>query len=431
MVKHYHVAGIGGVGMSALAQALLDAGHTVSGSDRQLDGGDDAPVFGIFRRQGVELFPQDGSAVTPHVNALVVSTAIEPDNPEVCRAQALNIPILHRSAALAELAQAYELIAVTGTSGKSTVTALLGWLLEGAGLNPCVVNGAGIIGWEADGTRVASVRKGARYLVAEADESDKSLMAFNPVHALITNESADHFSLEETTVLFDAFKAKVTGSVIDGRDGAMPQNIRLDGWRGYFTDEGVDYCVPLPGVHNVQNAWNAVRLARLLGTDAALLKKSLAGFRGLHRRLEFTGNCGSTPVFDDYAHNPEKLAAALTALQAIYPQGVAALWRPHGYAPLRKMCTALAEMFATRLRPVDKLLLLPVYDAGGNADRSITSDALAQAIVQAGGAMPAMPQTMDEAEELLRALAPACGCLVTFGARDPDLPRLARRLGRA
>ncbi len=414
--------------MSALAQALLDEGVRVTGSDRLLDAGDLTETLACLKAQGVALCPQDGSGVTPQTSRLVVSSAIEADNPEMVRAQALGVPVAHRAAELARLTEGRRLIAVTGTCGKSTVTALLGCLLEGAGFDPFVVNGAAVAGWDACGTRIGSVRRGGAWAVIEADESDKSLMVFKPEHAVITNASADHFALAETLALFAAFRARVPGVVIDGlQEPGGPQGVRLEGWNGFFTFEGVEYCVPMPGGHNVHNAWHAVRLARALGAAPEKLVAALRGFGGVERRLQRVGTCGGAAVVDDYAHNPEKLAAAWTTLAAAFPAGVCAVWRPHGYAPLRKMLEGLVEVFARVCRPVDTLLLLPVYDAGGTADRSVGSDVLASQLSDKGVTVIVV-QTLDVAEDLLRAKAVPGGVLVTFGARDPGLPRLAARL---
>lgn len=425
-----HIAGIGGVGMSALAQALLDCGVTVTGSDRLLDSGDLTGPLACLRSQGVLLYPQDGQGVTPETERLVVSTAIESDNPEVLRAKALGVPVVHRAAELASLLQGRRLIAVTGTCGKSTVTGLLGWLLEGAGFDPFVVNGAAVSGWDANHTRIGSVRRGkGAFAVIEADESDRSLMTFAPEHAIITNASADHFGLKETLDLFAAFRAKIPGIVIDGRDQEEPlQEIVQDGWNGFFTCEGIRYCVPMPGLHNIHNAWHAVRMARALGADGARLAEALKRFGGIERRLQQIGHCGTATVIDDYAHNPEKLAAAWTTLAAAFPQGICAVWRPHGFAPLRKMIDDLIEMFPRVCRPCDELLLLPVYDAGGTADRSISSTDLASRLEAKHVKVFAL-NSLEHVETRMREAAHAGkGALVTFGARDPGLPRLAKRL---
>jgi len=424
-----HVAGIGGVGMSALAQALLDQGATVTGSDRLLDTGDLTETLACLQRQGVRLYPQDGTGVTPQTARLVVSSAIEADNPEVVRAGELGIPVVHRAAELARVVSGRRLIAVTGTCGKSSVTAMLGCLLEGVGFDPLVVNGAAVAGWNAGGTRIGSVRTGeGLWAVVEADESDKSLMVFSPEHAVITNASADHFGMAETLSLFESFRARVPGTVIDGRGGAeRPDGMRLEGWGGSFTFEGVEYQVPLPGEHNIHNAWHAVRMARALGAEPARLQAALKGFGGVERRLQRVGSCGAAAVVDDYAHNPEKLAAAWNTLAAAFPAGVCAVWRPHGYAPLRKTLDGLVDVFSRVCRPVDTLLLPPVYDAGGTADRSIGSEDLASRLA-AKGVKVSLVRSLDEAETRMREQASSEGVLVTFGARDPGLPRLACRL---
>lgn len=428
MSETVHVSGIGGVGMSALAQALLDQGVGVTGSDRLLDRGDLTDALACLRRQGVRLFAQDGSGVVPETVRLVVSTAIEADNPEMVRAKERNVPVVHRAAELARLAEGHTLIAVTGTCGKSTVTAMLGCLLEGAGFDPFVVNGAAVAGWDAGGTRIGSVRDGGTWMVIEADESDKSLMTFHPQHAVITNASADHFGLSETRSLFAGFRARVPGVVIDGlEESGGPAGVRLEGWNGFFTFEGTEYCVPLPGFHNVFNAWHAVRMARALGAEAAKLAAALRGFGGVERRLQRVGAFQHAAVIDDYAHNPEKLAAAWTTLAAAFPAGVCAVWRPHGYAPLRKMLEGLVTVFARVCRPEDQLILPPVYDAGGTADRSISSDVLASQLREKGVKVLSV-QDLSEAEVAMRAYARPDTALVTFGARDPGLPRLAKRL---
>jgi UDP-N-acetylmuramate-alanine ligase len=428
-MKTHHLVGIGGVGMSAVAQALLDAGTPVSGSDRLLDGGDATDTLQRLRGQGVALFPQDGSGVTAATARLVVSTAIEDDNADLVAARRLGIPVVHRAAQLAELARGRRLIAVTGTCGKSTVTAMIGWLLQETGFDPAVVNGASVVGWDGDG-RIGSVRHGSGpWFVVEADESDRSLMVFEPEHAVITNASADHFALAETVTLFDRFRARVRGTVIDGAEAGNPTEptaLTLDGWAGRFEFEGVRFTVPLPGRHNVVNAWHAVRLCRVLGAPAAALAAALATFGGVERRLQRVGVYGGATVIDDYAHNPEKLAAAWTTLAACFPR-VVAVWRPHGYGPLRKMMEDLTAMFARVVRPTDALLVLPVYDMGGSADRSVNGSHLVERLAARGVPARNVVSLEAAADEMTAAAAPGTA-LVTFGARDPGLPRLARRL---
>ena len=409
-----HLVGIGGVGMSALAQALLDAGGTVTGADRALGGSGARPgVLAALARAGVRLFPDDGSGIGPDTARVIVSTAVEETNRDLQCARARDIPVVHRAAALAELLAPRRLVAVAGTCGKSTVTAILGHLLAESGFDPVVVNGAQVVGWDAGGTRVGSTRKGTgAYAVAEVDESDKSLVAFKPFAAVVTNASADHYSKAEMDAVFDAFVRGVPGPVIDGRRTPM-------------VPSAAARTIPLPGEHNAVNAECALRMAAALGADPARLAAAIRTFPGVERRLQRVGTCGGAVVYDDYAHNPEKLHAMLATLQAAYPKGVSVVWRPHGYAPLRKMLEALAAMFRATLRPCDELLVLPVYDAGGTTDRSLNSDAL---VARLNASPVRFVEGLEDAETHLRTHAPAFGALVVAGARDPGLPVLARRL---
>ncbi len=422
---------MGGVGMSALAQASLDRGHTVTGSDRTLDNGDLTPILAALKNQGAALFPQDGSGITPETSRVVYSTAIEDDNPDLAAARALGIPVIHRSQALASYAEGLRLIAVTGTCGKSSVTAMLGTLLTAAGFDPFVLNGAEMAGFDNGATRVGAVRKpagNAAWMVAEADESDRSLLNLAPEHAIITNASADHFPLAETLALFDDFRRRVPGIVVDGIAGLeLPEAVEADAWGSHFTYRAQRYALPVPGLHNIQNACHAIEMALRLGADPEALPRGLASYKGVCRRLEPIGTCRGARVIDDYAHNPEKLAAAWRTLAALAPEGVTAVWRPHGFAPLRKMFEALVETIPAFLRPCDRLLILPVFYAGGTAAKDVSSEMLVERL-QAAGAPVSFTPSIDTAREALIDDAAPGHILATFGARDPDLPRLARAL---
>ena len=279
MTNVTHLIGIGGVGMSALAQALLDKGFPVSGADRQITSYGMPPPTPVLRElaaQGVALFPDDGSGVTADTERIVVSTAIEDTNPGLVKAKKAGIPVVHRAAALADALAGRKLVAVAGTCGKSTVTAMLGHVLAVCGFDPVVVNGAQIAGWDYGGFRVGSVRKGiglGKYAVAEVDESDKSLVAFKPYAAIITNASADHYSKEEMDAVFDAFVKDVSGPVVDGRRERIVPSQAARG-------------VTMPDEHNAVNAECALRMAVMLGADPSLAAKALASFPGVERRMQ-------------------------------------------------------------------------------------------------------------------------------------------------
>ncbi len=399
-----HLIGIGGVGMSALATALLRLGDVVTGQDRTLG----TKNIRFLESLGVKVSGDDGSLIDSTTDEVIVSTAIEETNPGLVKAKELGIKVTHRAAALSKALESFKLVAVVGTCGKSTVTAMLGHILDEAGLDPMCVNGANVPGWEG------AVRFGkGTYAVAEVDESDKSLVAFKPYAAIVTNASADHYSKEEMDEVFDAFIKDCPGPVIDAR--------------------GETY---RPQDYNLQNASLAIRMAVKLGVDEAKAKGAMETFRGVERRLQKY----SERVYDDYAHNPEKLRSMIETLKEKAKKGLCVIWRPHGYAPLRKMMDALAEMFNETMRPQDKLLLLPVYDAGGTTDRSINSDALVAKIAECqlerscgvGYSVSAkvdLVKDLDEAYENVKANINDFDVVVTAGARDPGLPDLAKRIG--
>ena len=415
-----HLIGIGGVGMSALATALLRLGDEVTGADRTLG----TPNVKFLESLGIRVFPDDGSGIDAATDEVIVSTAIEETNAGLRKAKELGIPVTHRAKALARTLAGYRLVAVVGTCGKSTVTAMLGHVLSECGLDPMCVNGANVPGWEG------AVRFGkGQYAVAEVDESDKSLVAFKPYAAIVTNASADHYSKEEMDEVFDAFVKDLPGPLIDGRKEV--ETLRC------CEVEMLRKVQPLPGAHNLQNATMAVAMAKALGVDVERAIAAMKTFCGVERRLQLVSQplniSTSQPapaVYDDYAHNPEKLHAMWTTLAEKYPAGICVIWRPHGYAPLRKMMDALAAMFAETVRPQDKLLLLPVYDAGGTTDRSVNSDELLRRLkaIEQSNNRTIQVSDLDAAYAWCAAHKGEFGAFVTCGARDPGLPVLAKRL---
>ena len=378
--------------MSALATAMVRLGDEVTGADRNLK----TKNIAFLESIGVRCFPDDGSVVDETVGEVVVSTAIESDNPGLLKAKTLGIPVTHRAKALSRTLSPFKLVAVVGTCGKSTVTAMLGHILAECGLDPMCVNGANVPGWEG----AVGFGRG-EYAVAEVDESDKSLVAFEPYAAVVTNASADHYSKEEMDEVFDAFAARCTGPVVDGR-------------KTYGEAD-----VSIPGRHNRNNAFLALEMAKALGCDEAKARAALMSFGGVERRLQKYG----ANVYDDYAHNPEKLKAMWTTLAEHHKGGICVVWRPHGYAPLRKMMDALATMFNETIRPCDRLLLLPVYDAGGTTDRSINSDALVAKVARCE-----LVADLDAAYRWIDSNRGDFEAFATCGARDPELPALAARI---
>ena len=425
----YHFVGVAGVGMSAVAQAMVARGFEVTGSDRYRDEGSAVDVLPRLEQAGVRLAPQDGSAVDDGTAGVVVSTAIEDDNADLAAARELGTPVLHRSEALAGLAADRRCVAVTGTSGKSTVTGMIGWILAERGMDPTVVNGAAVLNWR-DAHAIGNFRRGGSELIVfEADESDRSLLCFHPDWAVVTNASHDHFGLDETLALFETF----SGQVREGLVSSLREPGLLDGFEAElsangssFRYGGMDFNVPVPGRHNVENALLAVELCRRLGMEPQAIAGALASFRGMHRRLERVGDAGGATVFDDYAHNPAKVKAAWQAL-APYHGRVVAVWRPHGFGPLRGMMEALADTFGALSVGSGPAYILPVYDAGGTADRSVGSDVLVDRIRSKGG----NAEYVADVSALPAAVARQAregDVVLVMGARDPGLSSLARSI---
>lgn len=433
-----HVAGVAGVGMSALAQLLAMTGHPVTGSDRFLDQGRRLSILDTLEQAGLALHPQDGTALSPETRALVISTAIEDDNPEVQRARALGIPILHRAEMLARLAAYRKVVAVAGTAGKSTITAMIGWIMEQAGLDPTVVNGAPVSAWQAP-DRVGNVRHGASDLwVLEADESDRSLLWFHPDAAVISNVAKDHFELDEVAALFREFCQQVRGPVLCGPGvravlGELPLH-EVEGtigggsgaWR--VSLEGETYPVRMLGRHNAENALLAIALCRELDVPCEVIRDAIKRFGGVERRLQRVGGQGDIQVVDDYAHNPMKMEAAWRAVSAP-GRRVIGVWRPHGFSPLALMFEEYVEALAGCIRPVDRLYLLPVFYAGGTASGARSSEDLARTLCY----RDIETRVCADYEELATILQGEDGLkagdtVLVMGARDPGLPAFAGAL---
>ena len=439
MGGHIHVAGVAGVGMSALAQALAWTYERVTGSDRFFDQGLALPVFDALRASGVDVVRQDGSAVDGRTRAVVYSTAIEEGNPDFLAAKKAGVPLRHRAAVLAELARDRPVLAVAGTAGKTTTTGMLGWTLERLGADPTVVNGGALVDW-AGARQVGNVRRGGAHApwVVEVDESDRSLLNFFPEWSILTNISQDHFSLAEVQELFRAYAAQVQTGIVCGAGvaailgkqkaqivevAAQPERT-ADGFAVVW--RGLSLSVRQPGAHNALNALAAAELCAQLGYAPEQIAEALSRFGGIQRRLERVDAGGGVRVVDDYGHNPAKLAAAWAAVSAPGNRLLGA-WRPHGYGPLRAMMEPLADAFASVCRAQDKLWLLPVYDAGGTTDRSINSDALV-AKLQARGVAAALAENYEMLGATLAREARAGDTILTMGARDPQLPAFAREM---
>ncbi len=441
--RRYHLIGVGGVGMSALAQTLLDAGAVVSGSDRLLDSGGASSVFSVLRAAGVRLFPQNGEGVRSDLDAVIASTAVESGNADLEAAARRHIPVLHRAEMLARRVEGRRLIAVAGTAGKTTVAGMIGFLLEQLGFDPLVVNGGVVVNWDRS-DRIGGARAGrGTWAVIEADESDRSLLRFSPTWAVLTNVSKDHFELEEVAALFrdfagraaegivaDAAATATLGAASAGRRRRVepPELTDFNSAPGGvgFRYRGRPARLAMAGRHNAENARLALAAVEAIGGETEAAVAALGRFRGIRRRLEVVGHINGATIVDDYAHNPAKIGASWSAV-ADGAKRVLGVWRPHGFGPLALMFEELADAFAAAMRADDRLYLLPVYYAGGTARGDRTSEELAAAVRGRGRAAAAVAD-YGELERTLRGDLCNGDAVLVMGARDPELPAFCRRL---
>ena len=452
--------GIGGSGMLPLALILRGMGAQVAGSDRSRDQGRTPEKFAWLEQLGFTLHPQDGSGIVSADQVLVASAAVEDTVPEMVRARDLGCPRMSRAELLSRLFNAAPLgMAIGGTSGKSTVTGMAGWIMQATGREPTIMNGAVMKNFVAPDAPFASARVGTgEAFVSEVDESDGSIALYKPAVAVLLNVSLDHKSMDELRALFGDFLARagacavnlddaesaalaprghnVVGFGIDNADaaiGVVPGSL-VEGPTGLAATvidrrngETHPLTLKVPGRHNLSNALAAIAGCNAAGVPVSECVAALASFAGLARRFDVIGTSpAGITVIDDFGHNPEKCAATLATLKA-HPGRVIAFFQPHGYGPLRQMGHELATVFARMLGPDDCTILCdPVY-FGGTVDRSEGSARIVRLIAEAGGTAEHIP-ARDDCAARIAAIARPGDRIVVMGARDDTLTSFARDL---
>lgn len=442
--------------MLPLASIVRASGAKVAGSDRSLDAGRTPHKFDYLRSLGIQLFPQDGSGLKAGM-ILVTSAAVEPTVPDVIRAKELGLTHLTRPQFLAKLLNAAQRsIAVGGTSGKSTVTGMIGWILHACHRQPTVMNGAVMKNFVTPAAPFASALVGDPELfVSEVDESDGSIALYRPEIAVLTNISLDHKEMDELRQLFAHFlnsSRKAVLNLDDPETRALSATVPSDKVVGYGFDspgadlmgkdlqlkaEGASFAIEaeggrhdvqlqVPGRHNASNALAAIAASSALGVPVADAAVALGRFEGLRRRLEIVGEAHGVTVIDDFAHNPDKIAATLATLRA-HPGRLLLMFQPHGYGPLTKMGEELAAAFAEGMAANDRLYLPdPVYQ-GGTVERTRGSDWLAEQITARGQDAVHVPERARIGEAIVHEAKPGDRVLV-MGARDDTLIDFAREL---
>ncbi len=458
--RPWFFCGIGGSGMLPLAKILKGRGAVVAGSDRSRDQGRTPEKFAWLEAQGFTLFPQDGSGINDAGQILVASAAVEDTVPEMVRAKELGCTRMTRAQLLSGLFNLAKTgIAIGGTSGKSTVTGMIGWIMQAAGRMPTIMNGAVMKNFVSPDTPFASAVVGTGdAFVSEVDESDGSIALYRPAVAVLLNVSLDHKSMDELRALFGAFLTASTVAVINADNpealallpyaksaltfGMTQERAQIGVVPGSIADspvrqaaliidrhDGQTYplTLNLPGRHNLSNALAAIAGAVAAGVPVAAAVTALSSFAGLARRFDIIGTSpGGITVIDDFGHNPEKCAATLRTLRQ-HPGRVIAFFQPHGYGPLRQMGTELAETFVRELEPGDVTILCdPVY-FGGTVDRSYGSERIVSLIEDAGGIAAYRPTRQECSAQIIDIAQPG-DRIVVMGARDDTLTNFAKDL---
>ena len=458
--KSYFFCGIGGSGMLPLACIVRAQGAAVAGSDRSLDQGRIGDKFDFLRRQGIALFPQDGSGLADPSQILVASAAVENTVPDIQAADRLGLERITRAELLARLFNQAKLsIGVAGTSGKSTVTGMIAWILHEAGRDPTVMNGAVMKNFATPDAPFASALAGSGdVFVSEVDESDGSIALYEPTVAVLNNVSLDHKSLEELRILFHDFALKAEKVVVNLDDeetralaDALPRerlvSFSFAGADARLTSPGIDEqagatsfdvtdretgeahraTVNLWGAHNARNGLAALAAAVAAGLPLRQAVAALAGFKGLRRRFELVGEREGVAVIDDFGHNPDKIAATLRAARAGLQGRLLMFFQPHGYGPLKLMKDALIATFAEEMG-ADVVLILsdPVY-YGGTADRSVGSGDIIAGVRAAGRNAEHIADRAECGRRLAEIARPGDRILI-MGARDDTLSRFAEEV---
>jgi UDP-N-acetylmuramate--alanine ligase len=442
-----HFVGIGGIGMSGIAEVMLNLGYEVSGSDIR-----ENPNAQRLAKRGAKIFIGHKAENIEGAGALVISSAIKGGNPEVDAARALAIPVVRRADMLAELIRLKWTVAIAGTHGKTTTTSMVAALLDGVGVDPTVING-GVINAYGSNAKLG----GGQWMVVEADESDGTFTKLRPTVAIVTNidpEHMDHYgSMDALRKGFDTFvenlpfygfavlcadhpEVQALASRIPDRRrityGFNPQadlwavNVRPDADGSIFdlvlrargaSDETrwIGLRLPMAGRHNVQNALAAIAVARELGGDEMQVRTALAKFGGVKRRFTSAGEWNGVRIIDDYGHHPVEIAAVLRAARDVQGKGrVIAVVQPHRYTRLRD----LFEDFCTCFNDADMVYVAPVYAAGETPIEGVSATTLAKGLLEHGHRFASALGSLDDLPAIVRAEAKPGDMVVCLGAGD-------------
>jgi UDP-N-acetylmuramate--alanine ligase len=436
--QHIHFTGIGGIGMSGIAEVLLNLGYQISGSDLKL-----TPITERLAALGATVYEGHAARHVAGAKALVVSSAVDPQNPELVEARRLGIPVIPRGELLAELMRLKYGIAIAGSHGKTTTTSMVATILSDAGLDPTVVVGGRVGTMGGSNARVGH----SDFLVVESDESDGSFLKLSPILAVVTNidrEHLDHYAdIDEIRAAFCDFVNKVPfyGAAILCLDDENVQRILPEVTRRvvtYGTNAQVDLAIAdadcgnhssdfrlrqrgrdlgvfhlkVPGLHNILDATAAVAVALELDVKPDRIRESLAGFSGVDRRFQTRGEAGGVTVIDDYGHHPTEIRATLNAAKLCAHQRILAIFQPHRYTRTH----ALLDDFARSFNQADAVYVADIYAASEKPIEGVTAEALAARLREYGHRSARYAGTLDHAVEMVANDARPGDLVITLGA---------------
>ncbi|HEV8504677.1 MAG TPA: Mur ligase family protein [Chitinophagaceae bacterium] len=439
--------GVAGAGMSALAQYLSGIGKTIGGSDRFFIPGQQNETRDKLEAEGIKCFFQDGSGIDDGTDLVIASTAVEETNVEIQKAKALHIPILLRSELLTLISNTKKTIAVGGTSGKSTTTAMLFDILDHAGLKPSIISGAGLVRLQKQGKIGNAFVGDGEWLVIEADESDGSIVNYHPEVGLLLNIDKDHKEIDELKTIFQTFKGhtkklfvvnasnaltvpfsqtkKQDFSSTDADAGYKATDFTQTGFHSQFKINGVEFSIRAIGKHNMENALAASAVANQLGVDLETCSDAIKNYEGIYRRNQVLGQKNGIWVIDDYAHNPAKVAAAIRSVQPLAKK-VIAWFQPHGYGPTRFLRNDFVKEISQALRAEDEIWMSEIFYAGGTTTKNISAADLIDDLNSSGKKAFFVDNRNDLVSALRSHLTGDCTILL-MGARDPTLDEFAKK----
>ena len=447
--KNVFFIGVAGTGMSAIAQYLAGVQKNVSGSDRYFKEGEPNETKDKLSAAGIQCFLQNGEGINSETDLVVVSTAIEDTVTEVQKAKQLNIPILKRSEVLALIANSKKTVAIGGTSGKSTTSAMLFDILETAGLQPGIISGAGLISIIKEG-KIGNAKVGAgEWLVIEADESDGSIVQYHPEVGLLLNIDKDHQEIDELMDIFSTFKNNTKKLFIVNQTNQLAKTLSQNSAQDFSADASndagftvsnfeqngltisfqineIDFTLNTVGKLNMENALAATAVANQLGVSLETCSAALKKYEGIYRRHQLLGKKNGVWLIDDYAHNPVKCARSIEACQPIADK-VVAWFQPHGYGPTRFLRNDFVKEIAAVLRPQDEIWMSEIFYAGGTALKDISANDLINDLKALGK----NAYFVADRNDFLAAVKPHLSLdavLLLMGARDPSLEQFGREI---